>query len=251
VAEIGMACTTVSFGPRFHPRSAPVTFWFIIAALVLNLVMFLGGEAVAPLLQALVYDPSTFPAQPWTLLTSPFVNPMSPFWFLLFGYILWWVGVDQERWWGSKVHARLMVVVSIATGLLLALSTHLLPGAGAAMPMVGAGAILCALFTAWCLRNPTATIILLIVPVSGRLLLVVELASLWWAYGPFHGIFAVLGSGGLSALYYYQGHRFHRWLNSRAKGQAKRRNDRRFARMMKRSGLRVVDDDEDTPARQR
>lgn len=243
-----------SFGPRFAPRSAPVTFWFIIAAAVVNLALFFGGARAGGLLPQLVYDPSVFPARPWTLFTSPLINYMDPFWFLLLGYVFWWVGAEQEQWWGSRVQAGFLAAVAVGTGLMLALSTGLFSGSGPRPVAAGAGALLCGLFTVWCLRFPDRQVILLFVPIAGRFLLVLELAMLWWAYGPVHGLFAVLGSGGLAALYYYRGERFHRFLRDRRRpprpraSREERQRERRFRQIMESSGLHLVEDDEESKA---
>ncbi len=237
----------VSFGPRFHPRTAPVTFWFIVGSAAVSIALFfLGATGAGPLLRLLVCRPTSALAEPWTVLTYPFVNPMNPFFFLLMGYVLWWAGADLERWWGSRVQAWGMVTVSLAVTLLLAAATALNPAAGEPT-LVGAGPILAALLTVWGLRNPRATVILLIVPVSGTVIAVLAVAGVWFDYGPYHGLFAALGSSGLAALYLHRGNRFHRFVNrfiGTPEARAKKERDKRFQKLMKHSGLREVKDDE-------
>lgn len=237
----------VSFGPRFHPRTAPVTFWFIVGSAAVSIsLFFLGATGAGPLLRLLVCRPTTVPAEPWTVLTYPFVNLMNPFFFLLMGYVLWWAGTDLERWWGARVQAGLMIAVSLAVALLLAGATAMNP-AGGEPTLMGAGPILAALLTVWGLRNPRATVILLIVPVSGAVIAALAVAGVWFDFGPYHGFFAALGSSGLAALYYYRGDRFHRLVNrfiGTPEARAKKERDKRFQKLMKHSGLHEVKDDE-------
>lgn len=250
-----MACQ-VSFGPRFHPRSAPVTFWLIAVSAVLSLVWFFAGLAPGAdfgLAQRLMFEPSRFGQQPWSPLTYPLLNPIGPFWFLLLGYMLWWCGADLERWWGSRVQFGFLLAVSVASAGFVALGAWLAPTMAAA-PLAGAGPLLAALFCVWGLRNPRQQIILLIVPVSGAVMAALAVAIVWWDYGVYQGFFVALGSAGLGALYWWQGQQFHRLLRrfggspqnqaKRREAKAKRDRDKKFQRIMKSSGLHLVDDDE-------
>ncbi len=244
-----MACQ-VSFGPRFSPRSAPVTFWLIVSSAVLLLAMFAASanrEWALLLAAQFSFDPSAVAVRPWTVLTYPLMNFSNPFWFLLMGYCLWWVGADLERWWGSRVHAGFLLAVTCLTALMVYCATLLAPRMGQAV-LVGASPLLAALMTVWGLRNPRSTVVLIIVPVTGAVVAVLAVASIWFSYGIYHGLFATLGSAGLGALYFYQGHHFHqvvRKIGPTPEERAARDRDRRFRRIMEQSGLYLVDDDEE------
>jgi hypothetical protein len=235
-----------SFGPRFAPRSAPVTFWYLVSALALWFGAFLLNAQDA-LVSSLAFGAAEPLLRPWTFLTHPWVWHYDPFSTLLLGYVVWWSGADTEQWWGSRVHGVFLAVVMAATAGLLWLSTSLL---GTPALLAGAAAPLCAVLTIWCLRHLHSVILLIFIPVPGWLLLTVEVLVLWMSYGPVQGLFAVAGASGLPALYYYQGHRLHRAFNNvRAAGQQRRRaaeqreRDRRVKEIFERSGLRSVDDD--------
>lgn len=251
-------CSTVSFGPRFEPRTAPLTFWLLVAAIVFWLGAFLAPP-LRGLADLLLFRAETWTAQPWSLFTYPLVNLSGqPFFFLLMGYVFWWSGAETERWWGTRVHAVFLLTVSAVTALLLALGSGLLATGAAAM---GLGIPLCAVLTVWSLRNLRTPIILMIVPAYGWVLLVVEVLTLWMAYGPALGLFALAGGVGLPAAYFYWGHHLHQMLkrNTRPPGrpqaprsgrrdEAERKaREKRVADIFERSGLRVVDEDEPKP----
>ena len=244
-----MACQ-VSFGPRFSPRSAPVTFWLIVSSAVL-LVTFFAATANSALAMALAaqftFDPAAVAERPWTVLTYPLLNVTHPFWFLLLGYMLWWAGADLERWWGSRVHAGFLLAVTCTTALMVVCASLLAP-AQPKVSLVGAEPLLAALFCVWGLRNPRSSVLLLIVPVTGAVVAILAVASVWFTYGVYYGFFATLGSAGLGALYFYHGHHFHqvvRKLGPTPEERAARQRDKRFKRIMEQTGLHLVDDDEE------
>lgn len=243
-----MATTTVSFGPRFHPRTAPVTFWYIVASAVLTIVVFFTTqwpELAVALVRQLVFSADTVAAKPWTLLTYPLLNIQSPFWLFLSLYVCWWVGSYCELWWGSRIQLGFMVAVAVGMALGLLLGQLIAPGSPRAMAGIGAAPLIAAWMTIFALRGPGKPIILFILPVPAGIVALITLASLWWWYGPMLGLFAVLGTGGLAWLYYAHGHRFHdllRRLRPDAKTREKRARERRFRRLMKKSGLTDTDD---------
>lgn len=237
-------------GPRFHPRSAPVTFWYLVASVVLGVVVFFTNGSQSPLLAALVFQPADITHQPWTLLTDALLNYVGPFWFLLLGYVIWWVGSDLERWWGWRVQVGFLVAVAVASNGLMTLAHLVMPGYGFIPSAIGSRTLLCALFTVWALRAPDRGILLIFVPVSAAVVMYLEIAMTWYSYGPYYGLFAVVGSAGLGALYYHYGHRLHQFFRNLRKPKGPRpvegdgETDRRFKRIMDSSGLHLVDDDE-------
>ncbi|MBI2300533.1 MAG: hypothetical protein HYU66_16610 [Armatimonadetes bacterium] len=249
-----MSCTAISFGPRFHPRSAPVTFWFLVATLVVWLLGFFGGAAAEPALRLMVFSPLTVASMPWTLLTHAIVNLADPIGLFFLSYVFWWVGCDLERWWGSRVHAGFLAAMSLGCNGMVTLGHLLNPAAPVGIQALGLGALLCGLFTVWALRNPSARVLLLILPVSAWVIAGLEIAFTWYVYGPFLGLFAVLGTAGLAALYFYKGQRFHAFLRRfgrrpppPSKGRPTREDrqrDKRFQEIMRNSGLHLVEDDE-------
>ncbi|MCC7491628.1 MAG: rhomboid family intramembrane serine protease [Fimbriimonadaceae bacterium] len=240
--------TQVSFGPRFTPRSAPVTFWLLVTFAALLLLRFASsaGPGGAALDMALAYQPGAWLQRPWTLLTWPLLNFMGPFWALLAGWFFWWVGSDLERWWGSRIHGAFLLGITVTTALAVSLGAALLPQA--TVNLLGALPLGEALLCVWGLRNPRATVILLIVPVTGTVLVALAVATVWFAYGVVGGFFACLGSCGVAALYWWRGERLHALLRRLPPDPAKRtarRRDQRFEQIMKQSGLRLVDDEDE------
>ncbi|MBI5831692.1 MAG: rhomboid family intramembrane serine protease [Armatimonadetes bacterium] len=247
--------STISFGPRFAPRSAPFTFWFIVASVALWFFAFLAPP-VAALASSLAVHSEALAQRPWALLTYPLVNVgMQPFFMLMMGFVLWWAGSDVERWWGTTIHAVFVLTVCAVTAVLISLGASAL---GAAVPIAGAGIALSAVLTIWSLRNLRTPIMLLIVPAYGWVLLVLEILSLWYGFGPVLGLFAVAGGVGLPAAYFYFGHHLHRIFqktggkpkppkppkpNRRAEAERQSR-EKRVADIFERSGLRVVDEDD-------
>ncbi|NUQ01251.1 MAG: hypothetical protein HUU35_15495, partial [Armatimonadetes bacterium] len=125
----------------------------------------------------------------------------------------------------------------------------LTPGLGT-VRLAGAEPLVAALFTVWGLRNPEATIVLIIVPVTGLVVALLSAATVWWSYGVYHGLFVALGSAGIGALYLSQGHRLHHLLKRfrpDPRDKAARQRDKRFQQIMEKSGLRLVDDEEKRP----
>ena len=242
--------TQISFGPRFHPRSAAVTFWVIVASAVSSLVAFLvSGSAGAGELFAnlFVFSPSEALSRPWSLVLYPLLNVQSPFWFLLLAYVMWWCGSDLEHWWGAKVQAGFLLAVTIAGGLMACLAAALRPDAGGVL-LSGAGILMESLLCAWGLRNPTRQVILIILPVTGLVIAVIAFLGVWFNYGVYHGFFIMLGTTGLAALYVTRGEHFHRFLRRfEPDKQAKdaKQRDQKFQRIMAKSGLHLVDDDDD------
>lgn len=246
------ASTTMSAGPEFSRHRAPVTFWFVAVGGCLGLLSLLV-PAFNQVLELLAFQPQALLARPWTLVTYPFaVSAGSPFGLLLTLYVLWWSGSDNEQWWGPRVQAGFLVAISAATAL--ALTGAWLAG-GAPAGAAGVAIPLCACLTVWCLRNQGATILLLIVPVSAKLLLVIEVLSLYAMYvhaGLLNALLAVLACPGLAALYFYRGHALHRFFKQLGQrrppraprpDRAKTERDARVREIFERSGLHVVDDD--------
>lgn len=248
--------TQLSFGPRFHPRSAPVTFWVIVSAVVVTALAFLSGlsQGASGLLTDLfVFQPAAALQRPWTLLLYPFLNLQQPFWFLLMAYVIWWCGTELERWWGWRVQLGFLLAVTISGGLFAMLATAVAPGQGG-IGLSGAGIIMEALLCAWGVRHPQRQVILLFVPVTGLVIAIISCLGVWFTYGAWHGFFVMLGTCGLAALYVTKGEHFHRFLR-RFQGdpQAReaRRRDKQFQRIMAKSGLHLVDDDDEQPAAKR
>lgn len=243
-----MATTTISFGPRFHPRTAPVTFWYIIASAVLTIVFFFTTQwppVAAAFLRQVMFSADTVATKPWTLLTYALLNIQSPFWLFLSLYVCWWVGSYCELWWGSRIQVGFMLAVAVGMALGLLLGQLIAPNHLPAMSGLGAAPLIAAWMTIFALRGPGKQIILFILPVPAGIVALITLASLWWCYGPIGGFFAVLGTGGLAWLYYAHGHRFHTALRRvlpDAKTREKRARDRRFRRLLRKSGLTDTDD---------
>ncbi len=247
--------TQLSFGPRFQPRAAPVTFWLIVSSALLSAAAFLSGlspSAGGGFQELFTFLPTTALQRPWTLFVYPLLNLEHPFWFLLTAYVIWWCGTDLEQWWGSRVQLGLVLAVTIAGGLMAMMATALAPSQGELM-LRGAGIIMESLLCAWGLRNPNRQVILLILPVSGLVIAIVACLGVWFTHGPYHGFFVALGTCGLAALYVTKGERFHRVLR-RFQGDPKAKDakarDRKFKRIMARSGLHLVDDDDEPAAKQ-
>ena len=244
--------STLSFGPRFAPRSAPFTFWFLVAAVAIWFLSFLS-PAVSELIKLLEVRSDALGSRPWSLFTYPLVNrAIPPFYMLMMGFVLWWSGSEVERWWGTKIQAAFVLIVSALTALLIVLGGRML---GGGVTVAGAGIALSAVLTIWSLRNLRTPIMLLFVPAYGWVLLLLEALTLWFGFGPVLGLFAMAGGVGLPAAYFYYGHRLHA-LFARS-GQAKprapkpnrrdeaerREREKRVAEIFERSGLRSVDDD--------
>jgi hypothetical protein len=241
---------SISFGPRFDRRTAPVTYWYLVAALVIWVLGFLAPGA--GLGEALAFRADSWTQRPWTLVVYPlhWVG-MHPLNVLMLGYVLWWSAGDNEMWWGPRVQAGFFVAMAAGMALALALGGAAF-GEGATAS--GPGALISGSLTIWCLRHLEAQILLLFVPVTGRLLLGLEILVLWWSYGPALGVCAVLGCPGLAVAYFYWGHHLHQIprrlgldAGSRQARQVRRQKterDRRVREIFERSGLHVVDDDE-------
>jgi len=245
--------TQISFGPRFQPRSAPVTFWIIVVSAVISAAAFLSGlsqGAGGVILQLFVFRPETALHQPWTLLLYPLLNVTNPFWFLLTAYVIWWCGSDLERWWGPRVQLGFALTVTIAGGLMAVIATAIAPGQGQVL-LAGGGILMESLLCAWGARNPRQQVILLIVPVSGLVIAIIAALGVWFTNGPYHGFFIMLGTAGLAALYVTKGEHFHRFLR-RFQGDPKAKEakarDKKFERIMAKSGLHLVDDDDEPAA---
>lgn len=235
-----------SSGPRFHPRSAPVTFWLLVVTVLIAIAAFFGGAAVTAAIERLIFVPELGLQQPWTMLTYPVIGPFDPISLFFIGYVLWWSGADTERWWGSLVHGLVLLAVTVAVALLFLLA-HTLNPTLPTKPAYGLMLPMAVGLTIWCLRHLNAPVYLLFIPVTGWLILLLEVAFTWWRYGPYFGFFAVLGAIGLPAAYYYWGHHLHRFgarLGLSPEARERRQRNRRFKKIVKQSNLRLVDDDE-------
>lgn len=242
-------CTSVSFGPRFHPRTAPLTFWYVVSGIAVYLLWVVlgggsgGGEALG---RALAFDPASWTGRPWSLLTHPLLHTGLPFWVALTLYVSWWLGVDCEQWWGSRVQAGFMVAMSLAmaVAMLLARAAGLPVG-----PVAGAAALIAGWVTIFALRGPTRIIVLIVIPCPAWLVATLTLLTFLVVSGPLTGLLAVLATSGLAAAYFYWGHKLHELWQSvshapaRQAAREKRARDRKFKHLMVISGLADEDDE--------
>lgn len=214
---MAQAVPQISFGPRFHPSTAPVTFWLVVASVV-GWVLGVFSPAVPALL---ALDTQAWLERPWTLVTYPLVSVGAPLGPLLLCWVTWWVGAEVERWWGSRVQAGFLLTVVVATGLLLWGAGHLL---GTAVGDATLATPFVALLVIYALRNPRRTVLLLVLPLPVAALAALAAVNQWYRFGPWAGLAGLLGGVGLPAAYYYWGHHFHRLLARRPGRRAGRRS---------------------------
>ena len=212
--------------------------WIAVPTLILSILATV--ERTAPAVgQFLAFQPATFwRGYLWTAFTYPFLlpGPME----LIFGLLaLWLVGASLESRWGT----RRFLTFYFATGAIGAVATALvgfLSARVAAQLYYGNWAPIEGLIAATAIQMPTATFFLYFFPVQARWMLPISagitllymIMGNWAAYLP--QLFAlgagVLLAGGISPDRYLLRLRVW-WID----------------RKMRRSKLRVVRDDDDTP----
>jgi membrane associated rhomboid family serine protease len=99
----------------------PVTKGLILLGGVFLLLIHL----YKPLSSLIVLTPVTFFRYPWTLLTYPLVNPDILSTLLSFLW-LWFAGSSLERSWGTQTYGFFLFLVTLVTGLAMALVAFLL-----------------------------------------------------------------------------------------------------------------------------
>lgn len=173
--------------------------------LLLSGIIFILSFIYRPLTGLLLLSPVRVVWLPWTLLTYPLVN---------FGFIslvfaalwLWFVGGSLERSWGSFTYLVFLLLVTLATGLLMALVGGAFLGGGFAiyglwLPLVG-------LTWAWASLHPDWEVMFWgLIPIKAKFLAWIMVGGTFYDYfrrtgNLFLGLAAV---SGIAVVYLFSG----------------------------------------------
>ncbi len=182
----------------------PVT----ITLLALNVLTFLGGffspRIAQPfILTYLVFNSPVALHVPWTFLTYPFVTLGFSLWMLVTWVFFWLSGGSLERSWGSaRFGAFFFALTAISAASLfvggLVLHAPVMMLTDLFLPLTG-------LIVAFCMLNPTQTMVLYFFPIQARWIALLVTALVFFQYGSMYsdwrmGLFAC---GGILAAFLY------------------------------------------------
>ena len=173
--------------------------------IILANVLTLAFLRVDRLTALLFFDPSSWYARPWTLLTYPVLSSTAnPFFLLLICYWLWVVGGSLERSWSTRYFIKFFLAITAvsAVGLWIGFLITRAPvaTAGLFLPLSG-------LTVAWCYLNPGAVVyFFFVLPLQARHLAWITMAFVVFHFGQQHPAYGLLAlTGPVAALYWVKG----------------------------------------------
>jgi len=183
----------------------PVTKSLILlTGLVFLLALLLSGLLFFNLNGLLILNPATVFRLPWTVLTYPLANP--DIFSLIFALLwLWFIGGSLERSWGSRTYGWFLTLVTLVTGLAMALTGKLL---GLVLPVWGLWLPLVGLTWAWAAINPYQELLFWgLIPLKARWLawLQAVLTFLTYLQLSHQLLFGLAAVSGIAVAYLFQG----------------------------------------------
>jgi hypothetical protein len=187
----------------FLKGGIPVTLTLLACNVLTFLAQFLSSAIAGRFIASeMVFNTVNAFHAPWTFLTYPLVSgPFSIF--LIVMWVFFWLSAGSlERSWGSPRFAGFfgaVTVVSAASLLLGSLLLHtLLP------PLNDLFLPLTALIVAFCMINPTQTLVLYFFPIQARWIAGIVTAWVYFQYGSFLGpLFGLFSLGGILAAFLF------------------------------------------------
>ncbi len=211
--------------------------------LVAIAAVYLATLAFRPIAGLLLLDPGLVVRhfQVWRLVTYPVVHT-SIISVLLYGYMLWAFGTQQERIDGSQKYARFLLLSALSAGGLGSLAAVTLGGSIYA----GAGGLITNLLILWGFREPEQEVLaFFVVPLKVKWLVAIVVVIV---------VFSEIEQGfSLAGVLYVLGGAPVAWYWSRGRGRLpglglrERYYRWKLNRLRKKQGLRAVRDDEGSP----
>ena len=179
-----------------------------MTVLALNVLTFLSGffspQVVRPfILTYLVFNSPVALRVPWTFFTYTLVTPGFSLWMLLTWAFFWLSGGSLERGWGSgRFLGFFFALTGISAATLFAGSVALhepvLMLTDLFLPLTG-------LIVAFCMLNPTQTMVLYFFPIQARWVAMLVTALVFFQYGSIYDnwLMGVFACGGILAASLY------------------------------------------------